>query len=226
MAKKTLTLDQAQKERRGWTKAHGSATESRLKGLLAIVLRLCEDEKNGPIFEFGVGSGYTLSNMAALAEELEMTNQFYGIDSFQGLPHDEPIKGRPQSVWRKGWFSYPITMAQEAIEGLSNVELIPGFFSDVCTEELKERLGLLGKQASLIHVDSDLYSSAVIALNWCHDFIVEGTFIAFDEWGRGEERAWEEFVKEKQIEFKEVSRAGEQIIFQVTKVASNEESCR
>jgi len=218
MTNKSMTLAQAQKERRGWTQAHGSSTEARLKGLLAIIFRLKTEKKTGLVLEFGVGSGYTLANMTALAEELEMPNKFYGFDSFQGLPHDEPIKGKPGSVWRKGWFSYPIAISQKAIDGLSNVELVPGFYSDVCNDELKTKLGFPGNQAALIHVDSDLYSSAVTVLGWCRSLIVAGTFIAFDEWGRGEERAWEEFVKTEQIEFQEVSRVSEQIIFQVTKI--------
>lgn len=219
MTNKLITLEQAQQVRRGWTQAHGSSTESRLKGLLAIILRLQGEERAGLVLEFGVGSGYTLSNMAALAHELQIPNRFYGFDSFEGLPHDEPVKEDPQFVWRKGWFKYPIEMAQKAIEGLPNVELVVGFFDQVCTDELKERLGFLDKRAALLHIDSDLYSSAVTVLNWCRSLIEEGTFIAFDEWGRGEERAWKEFVEEQQIEFAEISKTGEQMIFQITKVA-------
>mgnify|MGYP003339266618 CR=1 FL=1 len=37
------------------------------------------------------------------------------------------------------------------------------------------------KQISLLHVDSDLYSSAKIIFDNLNDYIVQGTIIVFDE---------------------------------------------
>ena len=73
-----------------------------------------------------------------------------------------------------------------------NVQLIKGFF-DVSLPEWLRQAEL--KQISLLHVDSDLYSSAKIVFDNLNDYIVEGTIIVFDEfypWGRKRYETWAE----------------------------------
>ena len=60
---------------------------------------------------------------------------------------------------------------------------------------------------ALLHVDSDLYSSAVTVLNTLNHQLVEGTVIVFDEymnypgWQLDEFKAWQEFVSKNNIKY-------------------------
>ena len=81
------------------------------------------------------------------------------------------------------------------------VALIKGWFSETCKPSTKTDHRM--KKAGIIMVDSDLYSSAVEALNFCEPLIGEHTLIIFDEYypgGRkdrflGEEKAFSEFLE-------------------------------
>lgn len=139
---------------------------------------LAENDLPGWAVEFGVYSGYSLD---IIAERMPVI----GLDSFEGLPED----------WRpgfpKGKFRTPYPENVPA-----NAMLVHGWFEDTLPV-LRER-GI--PQIGLIHIDCDLYSSTVTALNGMIDYMHPGTVVVFDEYHgypgseQHEEKAWQEFI--------------------------------
>jgi hypothetical protein len=147
--------------------------------LLEAALEQCSVD--GLVLEFGVYQGKTLAVIAG-AE----SRTVHGFDSFAGLPEDWTY------FQKKGRF---------ALDGVpqlaaSNVELHVGWFSDTLPGFLAAHSG----PVRFLHIDSDLYSSAVTVLEGLAARIVAGTIILFDEylnypgWEQDEFRAFQEFV--------------------------------
>ncbi|MEM7241483.1 MAG: class I SAM-dependent methyltransferase [Pseudomonadota bacterium] len=113
----------------------------------------------GPILEFGVYKGVTLSMIAQGCPD----HQIFGFDSFKGLPND----GRRD--WR-------MKFKQETPPKVApNVELITGYFEDTLPEFAK----VLTDPPALIHIDCDLFSSTHTILNHLRPQV--GQIILFDE---------------------------------------------
>jgi hypothetical protein len=178
--------------------------------LLRIIKHIFDSGNTSSILEFGLGSGYSLSNMKKFADIFNMTNQFFGFDGFVGLP-------RSEGKWEEGWFVFSLEETSKAFEGLTNYKLIPGIFENSLTDDLKINLDL--KDAALIHIDCDLYSSSLTALSWTRNLMRPGTWIVFDEWIDGENLAWDEFlIQNPTIKYKTVVPGDEQRILQITSI--------
>ena len=124
--------------------------------------------KQEPIdyLEFGVYQGKSMRFWSSL--NLNKDSRFYGFDSFEGLPEDwnNVPKGKfdvggsiPQIEdqrvqFIKGWFK----------------DTLPGFTHDL---QVKNRL--------IVHLDADLYSSAMYVLAHVTPFMSKGTVIIFDD---------------------------------------------
>ena len=84
-----------------------------------------------------------------------------------------------------------------------NCKLVVGWFNETLPKFVKDHKDLV----ALLHVDSDLYSSAVTVLNTLNHQLVEGTVIVFDEymnypgWQLDEFKAWQEFVSKNNIKY-------------------------
>jgi len=141
----------------------------------------------GLALEFGVATGTTLNVIARSRGRRKV----FGFDSFDGLPEH----------WRWG-FEQGIFASDKApvVQGATIVE---GLFQDVLPGFLAEHAG----QAAVVHIDSDLYSSAIYVLQQLRPRMVKGSIIVFDEyynypgWREHEHRAWEEFVADSGLEF-------------------------
>jgi len=149
---------------------------------------------SGLIAEFGVATGRTINHIARLRPE----DIVHGFDSFEGLPEDWT------SRMPKGFFKR--TAVPKVRE---NVKLHVGLF-DNTLPEFKAKHGDTPLQ--LLHIDSDLYSSAVTILETLKDNIVPGTVIIFDEylnypgWELDEFRAWQEHVAKYKIKYEYIGR--------------------
>jgi Macrocin-O-methyltransferase (TylF) len=145
--------------------------------------------QNGLFLEFGVATGRTIRHIAS-----RVRSRVYGFDSFRGLPSD----------WRTGFEKDRFAGSAPTVP--ENVSLIEGWFSESLPKFLEEHL----EDASFIHVDCDLYSSAKCALDALSDRIVKGTVIQFDEywnypgWKAHEFRAFDEFKAASSITFKPI----------------------
>ncbi len=154
----------------------------------------------GDYLEFGVYQGNSLiqAHRALAAEGLEHVRLF-GFDSFAGLPQDAAQEG----VWSPGQYRADVDFTRQRLaeHGVDpdRTVLVPGFFADTLTEELREEHGV--EQAGVIMIDCDLYSSAKEALAFCKPLIGSEAVVLFDDWhaageGRGEQRALAEFLEE------------------------------
>lgn len=148
---------------------------------------------NGLIVEFGVATGRTLNHFARLFP----TKQVYGFDSFKGLP--ENWTSRMQA----GYFSRTNLPSVR-----KNCELLVGWFTDTLPKFKQQH----SEPLCLLHIDSDLYSSAKFVLSELATQIVPGTIIVFDEyinypgWQLDEFKAWQEFVAANNIKYEYIGR--------------------
>lgn len=162
--------------------------------------------KTGLILEFGVATGRTLNHFARLLPQKTV----YGFDGFDGLPEDWT------SRMPKGFF------ARNALPKVrKNCELVVGWFNETLPKFVKDHKDLV----ALLHVDSDLYSSAVTVLNTLDCQLVEGTVIVFDEymnypgWQLDEFKAWQEFVSKNNIKYEYIGRVSkhQKVAVRITK---------
>ncbi len=118
----------------------------------------------GLVLEFGVYRGESINYIASKLPE----DVCYGFDSFEGLPE----------FWRDGF--PPKTFRVQDLGKLKirkNVVLVKGYFENTLPEFFKEH----DSKIKLMHIDSDLYSSAKTILNYTKEHLQEGTIIIFDE---------------------------------------------
>ncbi|VXB91438.1 Methyltransferase domain protein [Pseudomonas sp. 8AS] len=121
----------------------------------------------GDVTEFGVFQGGSLRAMS----ENQPYRRFHGFDSFRGLP--EPWIRSSSSTYETGHFS---TGRLPRFDG-GNVRVHPGFFD----ESLPVWLSSHAEPLALIHIDADLYSSAIYVLKSLDHLIIPGTVVVFDE---------------------------------------------
>ena len=153
---------------------------ARVFGTKAQTLRHALDHCRlpGPVLEFGVRHGVSTRLIATgLAGEL------HGFDSFVGLP--ESWQGRDAGAF---------STAGELPDVPANVTLHVGSFQAT----LPAFVARLRQPPRLIHIDSDLYSSALTVLETLGPRIVPGCVLLFDEllgnasWRDDEFRAFRE----------------------------------
>ena len=162
----------------------------------------------GNYFEFGSHSGRTFSCALKYFGKkswfgLANKTKFYSFDSFEGLPDVE--ENNEQEIWGKGKFKTSLKNFEKILSKNGykneNYELIKGFYHDVLTDELKQRL-LKEGYASIVYIDCDLYYSTVPVLEFIKDFLKDGTLVIFDDWycfnsrkDKGQQRAFYEFIE-------------------------------
>jgi len=122
----------------------------------------------GLVAEFGVLSGTTIRQIAKTVHP----DIVHGFDSFVGLPEAWALSD--ELVYKPGHFN---TRGKLPIVP-DNVQLHIGWFSDT----LQEFLITHKEPFRFIHIDSDIYSSAMDVLTLCREQIVNGTVIVFDEY--------------------------------------------
>lgn len=122
---------------------------------------LHEYEPEGWAAEFGVYTGYSLNIIAARMPVI-------GFDSFEGLPED----------WRpgfaKGKFALDPRKQHPNLCGPQRM-IVPGWFEDTAPKFPFPELGL-------VHIDCDLYSSTVTALEAVTPYVGANTILVFDEY--------------------------------------------
>jgi hypothetical protein len=163
----------------------------------------------GLFLELGVWNGYSITHLAKKKPSV----QFFGFDSFEGLAED--WSGTPAV---KGTFSLGGNLPKVP----SNVELIAGWFEDTLPRFTESRNGPL----AFLHLDADTYESTRFALEVFASWIVEGTILVFDEhhgypnWRNGEFKAWNEFVKEREVCFQYLAFSEQQAAIKILNSSS------
>jgi len=118
-------------------------------------------------------------NWYELYKSHKLTLNFFGFDSFVGLPVEEEDAN---SIWQTGQFSVEGQINPELLnkEGL---KIIPGWFDSTLSKSTALSFG--NTQAGLVHMDCDTYSSTITCWEWLieHDLIAKGALVVYDDWG-------------------------------------------
>lgn len=166
---------------------------------------------DGLWLEFGVWVGTSINLIAQMMNMLEHGHKtVYGFDSFEGLPEDwvDPETGERQEQGYKGCFDLQGEFPQKRYD---NIEYVKGWFNETLPEFAKEHKG----PVALLHIDSDLYSSAKTIFDCLGDRIVPGTVIMFDEfynytgYQAHEYKAFKEFVEERNVKYEWIGHVAE-----------------
>jgi len=146
------------------------------------------ENREGCYLEFGVFSGRSINWIASHNPDKTV----YGFDSFEGLPEDWMLH-----------FKAKVFAVNSLPPVEKNVKLIKGWFN----ETLPGFVASLNDDVAFLHVDCDLYSSTKTIFECLGDKIKSGTIIVFDEyfnypgWQRGEFKAFQEFVQERNLKY-------------------------
>jgi predicted O-methyltransferase YrrM len=151
-----------------WTANAGRVTYPSRAQVLALAVSVSRPVP-GHIIEFGTWKG---ASTRVIRDELwqsriwdrrQRGKRIYACDSFQGLAEDyEHLK--------KGTFATEVPR-------LRGVRIVDGFFENSLTDQLAKEIGRI----SLAHLDADLYSSTLTALNWMTPLLQPGSVLLFDE---------------------------------------------
>ena len=161
------------------------------------------------VLEFGVCHGGTIRT---IRQTLDESFQVFGFDSFVGLP-EAWVDKNGKVVVPPEYFS-----TNGVIPDVKDVKFYAGWFTDTLSDYLQ-----IAEPIALLHIDSDLYSSAKEVLEALDDYIVPGTIIVFDEWfyrhdekyDDHEQRAFNEWVltfdrKYEVVHFVDKTTSGEE----------------
>jgi O-methyltransferase len=188
---------------------------------------------DGIIAEFGTMTGATAKGLARaiescdnyLSHAVNMYNlpprQLYLFDSFVGLPESDAggIDAKSPHVLKEVWSAGTcrgITAEQLAKEiGIhlpeERFKIFAGWFSDTVPQISPDL------RFALLHIDSDLYSSAMDILDslFARRLIARGALVYFDDWNCnradgafGERRAWRECVEKYSIDYSDEGSYG------------------
>ncbi len=167
--------------------------------------RLLEQHRDheGDFIELGVGMGGMSLFLALQARVYK--RRMYCLDSFVGLPSGHVEFDNP--VFRKGDFgpredsqtSPWLERLQRGVDELElskTVTIVPGFFEQTLTTLPR------ATKYAFMHVDCDLYDGVLLSLETLYDRVVDGGFIAIDDFfhpAQGAIRAATHFFNKRRI---------------------------
>lgn len=134
-------------------------------------------------YEFGVFKGFSLWFSQMYAKQNNISDfQFFGFDSFEGLPESKIDGMKP--AFGKGHYAASYEFVTEKLKELgvdfSRMELFKGFYSKELFEKLRKEKKFL--PVSICVIDVDIYESCVEVLEFIKDFLVPGSILLFDDY--------------------------------------------
>lgn len=166
-----------------WTDRRAKITYPSRSQVLELAVQLARPIR-GNIVEFGTWKGYSTRTIrdelwrSSIWDRAQRRKKIFACDSFQGLAED-------YEHLAAGTFATQVPK-------LAGVRIVEGYFDDSLTPALATEVGAV----SLAHLDADLYSSTVTALNWLTPLLQPGSLLLFDEFcgeDPAEERAFMEW---------------------------------
>ncbi|MEM7194488.1 MAG: TylF/MycF/NovP-related O-methyltransferase [Pseudomonadota bacterium] len=158
---------------------------------------------SGDYYEFGLFRGYTFLEAYKCCKNLNLNDvNFYGFDSFEGLPEAEGID-QVDGRFFKGQFACSRDAVEKSLQksgvDLDEVQLVEGYYEDSLTDELHDEHAFQPVAVALL--DCDYYSSTVTALTWLDRYVHPGSVLLFDDWFSygeneelGQQKAFQEFL--------------------------------
>lgn len=156
---------------------HYSKTKSKLRE--DIVLNNKDFLQNKLFLEFGVHKGESLLEFYKLYKNYGVNRDFFGFDSFVGLPEE---KNDLNSPWKTGKFSCNGNINPDLLNK-SDVNIIDGWFNQTLNDSLLEKFN--NKKIGILHMDCDIYTSTIEVWEFVlkHDLLCDGSIIIYDDWG-------------------------------------------
>ena len=166
--------------------------------------------------EFGVFQGSSLKLMTELNKSPD--SNFYGFDTFKGLPENW-IQGKFGNIKiKKNGFDVKGNIPQLDDK---RVVFVKGLFQDTCDDFIKRHHDTLLQKKLVINIDADLYSSALYILTKIAPYLKNGDYIYFDEFfsHANEFLAYKNFVNSYYIQLEPILQITNfsQVLFQVKK---------
>lgn len=149
----------------------------------------------GLLLEFGVFQGKSIQHLRQLLNRQGDERPVYGFDAFKGLQEDWTGQHVPKHVgFNLG--GTPPKMGE-------GIELVIGWLEDTLPPFLEKT----DQPITFLHIDTDTYSPARLALQLCKSRFQVGSLILFDElhgypnWENHEYRALTEMFSEDEYEY-------------------------
>lgn len=171
-----------------------------------------EGLNNVPIdyFEFGVAGGYSFKWW--LQQNSNPASRFFGFDTFEGLPEK-------WGAFEKGSMAY-------SVESLGITDNRASFYKGLFQQTLVPFLEQYdNRNKKLVHIDSDLFSSALFTMSQLYRFLKPGDILVFDEFAvpQHEFLAFKIFTESFYVDY-EVIGAANNYLFVAVKIV-NRQSC-
>jgi len=177
------------------------------------------EDIEGDYLEFGVYTGSSFCHSIRCCKYTEKLNpkvlntKFYGFDSFSGFGEISEEDKHP--FYTDSNFDTSFENVNNRVKKISkggNFKLIKGFFN----ESLKKGANSIGiSKSRIIFIDSDTYSSAQEALEFCIPTLQLGTFIILDDFfsykgslDKGVSKAFYEFINIAKVEVRDIFTYG------------------
>ena len=156
---------------------------------------------SGSYLEFGLFKGFSMWFAELLSREFTGNDfRLFGFDSFRGLP--PTVVDKEELYWAPGAYACSREAVTHSIKDaggdLSRITLVEGFYS---AELFRNALsGVTLAPPAIVVIDSDIYESCKIILDYFGTTFKTGTIILFDDFNafersneHGERRAFKEF---------------------------------
>lgn len=140
-------------------------------------------------------------------------SNFYGFDTFEGLPEDWG------GFYEKGAMSHSLETVQLGVSDTRAV-FVKGLFQDTLVPFIQSNQAILNSNTrKVIHMDADLYSATIFSLAQLYPYLKKGDIILFDEFNvpLHEFKAYKEFVESYYIKLKPIGAVNNfyQVAFEV-----------
>jgi hypothetical protein len=149
----------------------------------------------GDVVEFGIYHGYMLEKLIEKTEELKMSRNIYGFDSFEGL--SEPSVEHDYENWKKGQYAagYDQVAAYLKLKDRPNLKLIKGWLNETLQSPEAQAI----KKIAYARIDVDIYEPTKDCLDYLSSRLADGAILVFDDWcytsTKGETKAFIDWVK-------------------------------
>ncbi len=130
--------------------------------------------------------------------------KFFAFDSFEGMPPttgpDKEMEFFSEGTYKCSQADFIDHVTSYGVP-LNKLPIVPGFFDESCTPENVQSVGF--QNIGIVNIDSDLYESAKVVLEFITPYLSPNSIIIFDEWFQflgnpsfGEQRAFSEWRRE------------------------------
>ncbi len=141
--------------------------DKRLASFAAIAAHYKLNDNPVCYLEFGVAYGHSFKWF--LKNCIHPSSEFYGFDTFEGLPED-------WGLFAKGDMHSVIPDVND-----NRAHFVKGIFQDTLNDFLFKQGPALKEKKKVIHMDADLFSATLFALSQLYPYLQKGDIIMFDE---------------------------------------------